>query len=1000
MNINGGSLRRPTLSRRAKILIGIGVAILVLLLVGPRVVSVVTDWLWFSDVGYSTVMSTMITTRLLTFLVVGLLVGGVVFGGIYAAYRVRPDFAMLTSPNDPLVRYRTAVGTRPKLSALAPAIVIGLIAGLLAQGSWATVQMFLHREPFGETDPQFGLDIGFYAMTLPFLRLVLDITFISLVIVFIGNLVTHYVFGGIRLGGGGRRGSLTRAARIQLAVIAGLFMVAKAVGYWFDRYSLLSSDRRGDIYTGATYTDINYVLPSKMILMAIAIICAVAFFAAIALRDLRIPALSAVLMLLAALVIGVIWPAAMEQFSVKPSADTKEAEYITRNIAATKDAYRIRDGKDVDYQTNWTNTPVDQDQVNADSDTLSNIRILDPNVVSKAFVQRQSLKNFYGFPSQLAVDRYDVKESDGATRQRDFVVAVRELDPQKYNDNQQNWINKHTVFTHGNGFIAAPANTVDAPNTDISSDSGGLPEFLVSDLEQIKSPQYKNAPIKVKQPRIYFGEMIANVDPDYAIVGKEGGDDREYDTDSSSYTYTAGSGVALSNIGTRLLYAIKYGERNFILSDVLNENSRILYNRDPRDRVKKVAPWLTVDSRTYPAVMADGSIKWIVDAYTTLEDYPYAQRMSLADATTDSRENNAGQTGRTQQNRDVSYVRNSVKATVDAYTGEVSLYQFDTQDPVLKTWMKVFPGTVEPRSELDKKPDLLKHMRYPEDLFKLQRQLLTRYHVKNPTEFYRANNFWQVPNDPTGDGNSGLKQPPYYFTAARPDGPGAEFQLTSVTTPLNRQNLAAYMTVGADPNDYGKISVKSLPTDFQTIGPRQVQEAFNNTASSELTLLKGSVNVTFGNLLTIPVGKDGILYVQPMYTESKSSDSAMPKVYRMLTYYKEPGENGRLRIGFAPTIGEALAKSGINPGAATAPESEGTTPPADAGEGGDDKPSTPPKTEPDDGSSSPERDEAVKEMGSALEEVRKAQSSGDFKAYGEALDRLDKAIKKYESTGG
>ncbi|WP_161897370.1 UPF0182 family protein [Gordonia spumicola] len=984
-----GSIGRPTLSRRSKILIGIGVALLLILLIGPRVVSIITDWMWFSDLGYSDVMSTMVTTRLVSFFVAALVVGGIVFAGIYVAHRTRPDFPPVSGPGDPLERYRAVIGRRPWIAGVLPAVLIGLIAGLVAQSSWATIQTFIHSESFGETDPQFGMDISFYAFTLPFIRLILDLAFIAVGVAFVGNLITHYVFGGLRLGGGGRRGMLSGPARVQLAVLVGVFILLKAVGYWLDRYDLLSSDRRGDIFTGATYTDVNVVLPSKLILMAIAIVCAVAFFAAIVLRDLRIPAMATVLMLLSALTIGVIWPAAMEQFSVKPSADSKEAEYISRNIAATTDAYRIREGKDVTYVDRWTSSPADQAKVNSDDATLSNIRVLDPAVVSASFVQRQSLKNFYGFPDQLAVDRYPVNE-DGTKQMRDFIVAARELDPQKYNDNQKSWINKHTVFTHGNGFIAAYANTVDSPATGAESgtDGGGLPKFVVSDLESIRQAGYKTQPIQVKQPRIYFGEMIANVDPDYAIVGSDDGKAREYDSDQSTYTFTGDTGVSLGNFGSRLLYAIKYGERNLLLSDAINSKSRILYNRDPRDRVSKVAPWLTTDSKTYPAVMADGSVKWIVDGYTTLKNYPYAQRMSLSAATADSRVDNAGQTARTQLDEDVSYVRNSVKATVDAYTGEVKLYQFDTSDAVLKTWMKVFPGTVQPRSELDKQPDLLSHLRYPEDLFKLQRQLLTKYHVDNPADFYRANNFWSVPNDPTVD-NSTLPQPPYYFTAAAPNGSGKpQFQLTSVTTPLNRQNLAAYITVGADPDGYGKLTVKTTPTDSQTVGPKQAQEAMRNAVASETTLAQGSVNITFGNLLTLPVGGDGVLYVQPLYTESKARDSAVPKVFRMLTYYKSPSD-GRIRIGSAPTIGESLKQAGIDPGAATVPD-PGTPKP--------EQPKPQPQPQPTEPGPSKEPTQAqVDALNAAVAQMDAAQKSGDFGQIGEALKKLKAALADYPS---
>ncbi|MFT3714383.1 MAG: UPF0182 family protein [Gordonia sp. (in: high G+C Gram-positive bacteria)] len=982
-----GPVGRPTLSRRAKILVGVGIALLVLLLIGPRVVALITDWLWYDDIGYTRVMSTMLTTRLIVFAVAALVVGGIVFGAVYAAYRSRPMAVPVSGPNDPLARYRATVSRRPWLSALIPAAFIGLLAGLVAQASWTTVQTFLHRTSFGVTDPQFGLDIGFYSFSLPFYRLILDLLFLALGVGFIANLITHYVFGGIRIGGPGREGMISTPARIQLAVLAGLFVLAKAVAYWFDRYDLLSSDRRGDIFTGGTYTDINYVLPSKLILMAIAIICAVAFFAAIVLRDLRIPALGAALLVLSSLVIGVLWPAAMEQFSVRPSAADKEREYIQRNIAATTDAYRIRPDKDVTYEANWTRTPADPALVNSDTATLSNIRLLDPNVLSRAFYQRQAPKNLYGFPEQLAVDRYNV---DG--QQRDFIVAARELDPARLGENQTNWINKHTVFTHGNGFIAAQANTVDGVAGDTASDRGGMPVFIASDVESIKDKAAQaKLPFQVKQPRIYFGELIAKVTPDYAIVGSTSGD-REFDGDSGSYTYDADSGVSLGNWGSRVLYALKYGERNFMLSNALNKNSKILYDRDPRDRVKKAAPWLTVDSKTYPAVMADGSIKWIVDGYTTLAKYPYSQRTSLQDATSDSRQAVNTRTGRMQVNEDVSYVRNSVKATVDAYTGKVELYQADDTDPVLKTWMKVFPGTVKTKAELDAKPDLKAHLRYPEDLFKVQRSLLTRYHVTDAGTFFKASNFWSVPSDPTTDQDLKLNQPPYYFTASSPQQENkAQFQLTAVMNALSRPNLAAYMTADSDPDGYGRLTVKMVPTDNQTVGPRQAAENMKNNGrvANARKLVEDTTTVTYGNLLALPVGGNGILYVQPMYTEAKAGDSAMPKLYRVLTYYNAAAGVDGVNVGFAPTVAEALSQVGINPGAATPVEGE-----QPAAEPDETPVATPPAAQSD------EQKAAAKEIADAITAMRQAQTSGDFKAYGEALDRLDQAVKKFQSVSG
>ncbi|MFT4200390.1 UPF0182 family protein [Gordonia sp. (in: high G+C Gram-positive bacteria)] len=988
----------PALTRRGRIMIGVGVAILLLLLVGPRLVGITTDWLWFSDLGYRSTYTTIFWTRIVVFLVVALVVAAIIGAAIYAAYRSRPIVVSSLGPGDPLANYRSAVSARPRLFAFAPAVVFGVIAGLVAQASWSTVQMFLHRERFGVKDPQFGKDIGFYAFDLGFYRMVLSILTMAVIIAFVANLVTHYVFGGIRLGGNGTPGTLTSAARIQLAVIAGTFLLLKAVGYWLDRYSLLSSGRRAEMFAGAGYTDINAVLPSKLILMAIAVICAVAFFAGAVLRDLRIPALATALMLLSSLIIGIGWPAVMEQFSVKPNAQQKEAEFISRNIAATRQAYGI-DKANVSYEHNWTSVPPVPEAVNSDTATLSNIRLLDPNVVSPAFAQSNSLRNFYAFPKQLSVDRYKV---DGQIR--DFVVAVRELDPSRLDDNQRDWINRHTVYTHGNGFIAAQANTVGSVGSTTDADSGGLPVLRVSDLDTIGSPDYqRTAPIKVKQPRIYFGELIAR-NPDYAIVGTDGAA-KEYDGEGrQKYTHT-GTGVSLGNWFNRTLFAVKYADRNLLLSSVINKNSKILYNRDPRDRVKSVAPWLTVDSKTYPAVMADGSIKWIVDGYTTLDRYPYSQPTSLQSATTDVRTLTAGQTARVQLDREVTYVRNSVKATVDAYSGKVELFQADDKDPVLKTWMKVFPGTVKPRAEFDKRLDLREHVRYPEDLFKIQRGLLLKYHVDDPKEFFSGSDFWSIPADPTTDSASagsesatptpptpGVRtrsqvqpaqedvQAPYYFTAAAPvDERRPEFQLTTVLTVRKKSYLAAYVTASSNPETYGKLTVKVLPSNKQYIGPRQAQDRMKTATTGVRKMLEGTVDSTYGNLLTLPVGKNGVLYVEPLYTQSKNADSAVPKLFGLMVSYND-------RVAFSPTLSGALRQVGINPEEVSAPE--GTPgqglPPVAVG--------APAPTTPNAG-----RDDAVKGINDALDALTSAQQSGNFKSYGEALDRLKDAIAKYRS---
>jgi len=375
------------------VVIWIGVAVLILLLVGPRAVSLTTDWLWFSDIGYTKVFSTIIWTRIIVFLVAAMVTAAIVFAAVAVAYRSRSVFVPSGIGPDPLARYRTTVMARIRWFAVLPPLLIGVLAGLVAQGSWSTVQVFLKGTSFGVKDPQFGLDVGFYAFDLPFWRFLLNLLFVIVVVAFVVNLLTHYVFGSIRLGGGGVAPSISMAARVQLSVLAGTFLLLKAVAYWFDRYSLLSSERKQETFTGMSYTDANAVLSSKLILMAIAIICAVAFFAGIVLRDLRVPALATVLMLVSALLIGVGWPLAVEQFSVKPNAAQKEAKYIGRNIAATEQAYGI--GKDkVTTKDNWAAKDPDPAAVNSDKATLSNIRILDPNIVSGTYTQLQQRQNF------------------------------------------------------------------------------------------------------------------------------------------------------------------------------------------------------------------------------------------------------------------------------------------------------------------------------------------------------------------------------------------------------------------------------------------------------------------------------------------------------------------------------------------------------------------------------------------------------------------------------
>src|SRR5215213_7288956 len=691
----------PTLSRRAKLVLGAVGVLLVLFTAIGTLTNVYVDYLWFDETGYTKVFWTELQTRALLFAVAALAVGGLTALAIYLAYRFRPTFRPMSLEQQNLERYRQSLEPRRGLILAITAIVLGLFAGFTAQGSWETWLRFRNATDFGRTDPQFGIDLSFFVFDYPFYRLALGFGFAIVLLALIGSLLTHYIFGGLRLQTPGQK--LTGAARVQLSVRLGLFVALKALAYWLDRYGLVYSDR-GELFTGANYTDVNALLVPKTILMFVATVCALAFFANIVFRNFLLPAAALVLLLVSSLVIGVAYPAIVQQFVVRPSADQKERPYIERSIKSTLEAYGLSSVDYVDYGGGSTGDRATVADLRNDTETIPNARLLDPNVLSDTFTQRQQIRNVYGFPEKLDIDRYTL---DGETR--DYVVAVRELNSQGLSENQDTWINRHTVYTHGNGFVAAPANRV------VAGQEGGEPNFTTRDLPTVGD-------IDVEEPRIYYGELIQQNGQDvYSVVGApEGAEPREFDRpeDGSdegqvNNTYDGEGGVEIGSFFRQLTYAIYYRERNFLLSGAVNDESKVLYVRDPRERVEKVAPFLEIDGDPYPAVI-DGKVTWILDGYTTSDSYPYALQMQLGEAAADALTG----TGTTAlPDETFNYIRNSVKATVDAYDGTVKLYAWDEDDPVLQTFMKAFPGVVEPRSEMPE--ELVGHVRYPEDLFKV-----------------------------------------------------------------------------------------------------------------------------------------------------------------------------------------------------------------------------------------------------------------------------------------
>ncbi|WP_231905724.1 UPF0182 family membrane protein [Streptomyces davaonensis] len=913
-----------------------------------------TDWLWYRSVNYSSVFTTTLWTKIGLFFVFGLLMALSVGFNIWLAHRLRPPLSAMSMEQQSLDRYRMGIAPYKKWLLLAITALVGLIAGASASGQWRTWLMWVNGVSFNQKDPQFHLDVSFYAFDLPWYRFLLGFGFAATILSLIAAALTHYLYGGLRITSPGARA--TSAATGHLSVLLGIFVALKAVAYWLDRYGLAvkSSDFKAtDNWTGLRYVDANAYLPAKTILFCIAVICALLFFATLWRRTWQLPVIGFGLMVLSAILIGGLYPAIVQKFQVQPNEQAKEAPYVEKNLKATREAYGIDDAQVTEYS--GQSSIDDKTKLRDDVDSTASIRIMDPNVVSPTFQQLQQIRNYYGFPTNLDVDRYS---KDG--KDQDTVIGLRELNLNGIPKN--NWINDHFRYTHGYGAVAAEGT---------SADSQGRPVFTESDLPS-------KGDLGKYQQRVYYGEKTT----EYSIVGGPQKEiDYSDDTGEKTYSYEGNSGVNLSNPINRAAYAVAFSEPQILYSGAIGEGSRILYNRTPKERVEAVAPWLTIDGDAYPAVV-DGKIQWIVDAYTTTNGYPYASRTTLGDTTADSLTATNDSRAVVAQQNQVNYIRNSVKATVDAYSGQVKLYEWDTQDPVLKTWMKAFPNTVEPKSDISE--SLMAHLRYPQDLFKVQRELLSRYHVDDATTFLSGSEVWQVPDDPTN--KAGDAVPPYYLSMKMPDQKEQAFSLTTTFTPNGRDNLSAFMAVDAEAGtgDYGKIRILKLPTNTTVNGPKQVQSQFNSEqdiAETISLLSRGDSNVEYGNLLAVPLD-GGLLYVEPVYV--RGGGLKYPLLRKVLVTYGGS-------TAFEDTLDQALNKVF---------GAEGTTPEPPEGDGDEPTEPTPPPT-----TENPTVQEALNDAQKAFEDGQQALKDGDWEAYGKAQEDLEEALRRAEDaqsgeTGG
>ena len=970
-------IRRPKVGPGA-------ITVMVLVLLGLFVYAASSFWteiLWFQQMHATRILLTRWGA------IAGLAVVGVVLSvavlrtmiGLAHRHRVSSKRGEAAAN---LRQYQDAIEPFKKLAFWLVALVLGIPAGLRLAEGWQTALTWLNATPFGKTDPIFGWDISFFVFTLPFLELVVSFLLHLVILSLVVSIVASYLYGGLQAV---PRPHATVPVRRHLGILAAVASVIIGVQYWIGRYSLLTQS--GDNIDGAMYADVNATLPAHSILAAISIAVAALFLVAAFRGTWRLPTIGVVVTVVAALVIGGAYPALIEQFRVRPNARSLNAPYIQHNIDATLEAYGL---DDLDYQTYDATTSAQPGQLREDSESTSQIRLLDPQVIRKTVQQLQQSRPYYSFDSGFFVDRYTINGE-----RRDTVISMRELNLAGLSQEQQNWVNRHTVYTHGFGVVAAYGNSIT---------SDGLPSYWEQSIPS-------KGEIGEYEPRVYFSQSA----PDYSIVGgPEGTPNQEldYPDDNApggqvSTTFKGNGGPSVGNFWNKLLYSIKFGSTDIFFSSQTNEESQILYDRDPLLRVAKVAPYLTLEQKAYPAVVdTDGDpstpkrLVWVVDAYTTTDSYPYAQHQSLSSSTVDSRSQSVGQY---IQENSINYMRNSVKAIVDAYDGSVRLFQWDEKDPILSTWMKIYPGSVESKQNIS--ADLMGHLRYPEDMFKVQRDLLTSYHVRDASDFYTGGDRWRLAEETstaaTANGASTATmsssqqqavrvQPPYYLTMQMPGQQSAEFSLTSVFVPggeSKREAMAGFLAVDSETGSeagkvregYGKLRLIALPSSTTVPGPGQIQNAYdtNQTIASQLNVLNLSDSTVIrGNLLTLPVG-GGLLYVQPVYIQG-SGGANYPVLRFVLTAFGN-------RVGFAPTLAESLDQTFGGDSAAKVAGGDQST---DKNKGGGDQQNQA-ESEP-----SKQLASALQDANQAIQDGQNALKNNDWAAYGESQKRLNDALTK------
>ncbi len=848
--------RRRT--NRGRILLGFGGLAIFLFFTSVRgLARFWTDYLWFDSLHLSSVWTSVLWAKI----GLGLLFTAVFFVALwinlFIADRLAPKLRP-PGPEDELTRrWQQFMGRRAILVRSIVSLLFALLVGAGVSSQWQSWLFFTNRVDFGIVDQQFGRDVGFYVFQLPFLTFVVSWAFAAILVIFVVTTIQHYLNGGIRVQG--QAGSrVTPQVKAHLSLLLGLLALAKGVGYYFDRYELTVSGR--GFVNGATYTDVKAQLPALQLLMIVSVFCFGLLVFNIWRRGFTYPIIAVGLWALVASLAGTIYPALVQRFQVEPSESTKEAPYIERNIEMTRIAMGLDQviSRDFNYEPTLSPTEIEEN-----IGTVRNVRLLDPAVMRDTFQQTQGIKSFYDF-RDIDVDRYDI---GGRTTQ--VVLAAREL---KQTDlPNSSWESEHIAFTHGYGLAAAPANAID-PN--------GRPAYALADIP-VATIDGADA-LEVALPGLYVGEGLKG----YAIVGATRDEvDFQDDDDHTEVTrYNGDDGVRIGSLARKLAFALRFAEPNLVVSGELSSDSRILYKRDVVDRAKTLAPFLKFDRDPYPAIV-NGTVTWILDAYTSSDMFPYAQTVNPR----------AVRSGDLRSS--LNYVRNSIKVAIDAYDGDPTFYIVDEDDPLARSYRQQFPDLF---SATPPSAELAQHFRYPEDLFRLQTDMWGRYRISEAAEFYDAAGAWSVAQDPGNSigqtavesvldaaGNvissSEVRIAPQYLLMRLPEDDDESFVIFRPFVPFSdddsRKNLEGFMVVHNDPERYGQIEVYEIRSSAPVDGPA----LFNSNIQTEeeiserLTLLnQNGSTVVPGNLLLIPVA-NSLLYVRPLFIEATGT-TAVPEL--------------------------------------------------------------------------------------------------------------------------